>query len=290
MPLLALLESSPITSTVVALLLGLVVGSFLNVVIHRLPIMLEREWRSQSADMSGGAETSTGERYNLVVPRSRCPHCGHPISALENIPLLSYLALRGRCRACGAHISLRYPAVELLSGLLSAWVVWHYGIGWPALGALLLTWALIALAAIDLDKQLLPDRITLPFLWLGLIFNLGHSFTDLRSAVIGAVAGYLVLWCVYHVFRLATGKEGMGYGDFKLLAMLGSWLGWQRLPAIILIAAAAGALVGIALILAKRLQRGVPLPFGPYLAAAGWIALLWGTPLTQAYLHWARPA
>ena len=277
------LETTPWLWVVVAVCLGLIIGSFLNVVIHRLPIMLEREWREHCAELSGGGTAAAGESYNLVVPRSRCPHCGHLIRALDNIPLLSYLLLRGRCRNCGARISPRYPIIELISGLLSGWLAWHFGFTWAGGGALLLTWGLLGLAAIDLDKQLLPDKITLPLLWLGLLFNLGHTFTDLRSAVIGAVAGYLSLWCVYHAFRLLTGKQGMGYGDFKLFALLGAWLGWQSLPLIILIAAASGAIVGIGLILSRRAQRGNPIPFGPYLAVAGWIALLWGPQLTRAY-------
>ena len=284
MYLVSFLETTPPAFVVVAACLGLIVGSFLNVVIHRLPVMLEREWQAHCAELQG-ATPAAAEPYNLVVPRSRCPHCGHLIGALENIPVVSFLLLRGRCRACAGRISPRYLVIEILSGTLSGWLAWHFGFGWPALGALLLTWALLALAAIDLEKQLLPDTLTLPILWLGLLFNLGHTFTDPRSALIGAAAGYVSLWCVYHAFRLLTGKEGMGYGDFKLYALLGAWLGWQRLPLIILIAAATGALVGIGLILSRRLQRGIPIPFGPYLAVAGWIALLWGNELTRAYLH-----
>ena len=267
---------------VVAVCLGLIIGSFLNVVVHRLPIMLDREWREHCAELNGTTATAA-EPYNLVVPRSRCPQCGHLIQALDNIPLLSYLVLRGRCRNCAARISPRYPIVELISGVLSGWLAWHFGFTWAAGGALLLTWALVSLAVIDLDTQLLPDKITLPFLWLGLIFNLGHTFTDLRSAVIGALAGYLSLWCIYQIFKLTTGKEGMGHGDFKLYALLGAWLGWQRLPLIILIAAASGAIVGLGLIAARRSQRGKPIPFGPYLTVAGWIALVWGSEITRAY-------
>lgn len=283
MYLVSYLETTPLAWIIVAVCLGLIIGSFLNVVIHRLPIMLEREWQHHCAEQNGTTATAA-EPYNLVVPRSRCPHCGRLIRALDNIPVLSYLLLHGRCRACGAHISARYLVIELISGILSGWIAWRFGFGWPALGALLFTWSLLALAAIDLEKQLLPDKITLPVLWLGLLFNLGHTFTDLRSALIGAVAGYLSLWCVYHAFRLLTGKEGMGYGDFKLYALLGAWLGWQNLPLIILIAAGSGAVVGIGLILGRRAQRGVPIPFGPYLAAAGWIALLWGPELIRSYL------
>ncbi|MDE2234036.1 MAG: prepilin peptidase [Gammaproteobacteria bacterium] len=284
MYLVTFLEATPWAFVSVVCCLGLMVGSFLNVVIHRLPIMLDRQWRQHCAELHEQPVAET-EPYNLVVPRSRCPHCGHAIGALENIPLLSYLFLRGRCSACKQPISLRYPLIELLSGILCAWVAWHFGFGWQALAALLLTWALLALSVIDLDRQLLPDNITLPFLWLGLLFNAAQVFTDLRSAVIGAVAGYLLLWCVYQLFRLLTRKEGMGFGDFKLLAMLGAWLGWQSLPLIILLASAAGALLGIGLILARRVQRGNPIPFGPYLAAAGWIAMLWGPQITRAYFH-----
>ncbi|MGH8396989.1 MAG: prepilin peptidase [Gammaproteobacteria bacterium] len=283
MYLVSFLETTPLAFVVVAVCLGLIVGSFLNVVIHRLPIMLEREWKSQNDELNGSTAVAA-EPYNLVVPRSRCPHCGHPISALENIPVVSYLLLRGRCRSCHARISPRYLVIELISGILCGWLAWHFGFGWPVLGGLLLTWALLALAAIDLKTQLLPDKITLPVLWLGLLFSLGHVFTDPRSALIGAVAGYLSLWCVYHAFRLLTAKEGMGYGDFKLYALLGAWLGWQSLPLIILISAASGALVGIGLILSRRTQRGTPIPFGPYLAVAGWIALMWGPEITRAYL------
>ncbi|HSC47519.1 MAG TPA: A24 family peptidase [Gammaproteobacteria bacterium] len=282
------LQASPLALIITSVVLGLVVGSFLNVVVHRLPIMLEREWQAQAAELSGAAAPQA-ERYNLVVPRSRCPHCGHPISALENIPLLSYVALRGRCRACATRISPRYFAVELVSGILSGAAAWHFGYGWALLGALLLSWGFLALAAIDLEKQLLPDRLTLPLLWAGLLFNTAHAYTDLRSAVIGAAAGYLSLWCVYHVFRGLTGKEGMGYGDFKLFALIGAWLGWQVLPLVILLSASVGALVGISLLFSKRLARGTPMPFGPYLAAAGWIALLWGHPLMAAYLGMTLP-
>lgn len=264
--------------------LGLCVGSFLNVVIYRLPKMMEQDWQLQCAELRGETP-STATPFNLARPRSRCPHCGHSISALENIPLLSYLLiLRGKCSACGARISLRYPLVETLTGVLSAYAVWHFGPGITAVGAMLLIWALIALTFIDLDTQLLPDSITLPLLWLGLAFSLESTYTDLPSAVIGAMAGYLALWSVFWLFKLATGKEGMGYGDFKLLAALGAWLGWQMLPAIILLSSVVGALAGILLIILARHGRNVPIPFGPYLAAAGLIALFWGKTLTESYL------
>jgi len=275
---------SLVVLTILGGLLGLCVGSFLNVVIYRLPKMMEQDWQLQCAELRGETP-STATPFNLARPRSRCPHCGHSISALENIPLLSYLLiLRGKCSACGARISLRYPLVETLTGALSAYAVWHFGPGITAVGAMLLIWALIALTFIDLDTQLLPDSITLPLLWLGLAFNLESTYTDLPSAVIGAMAGYLALWSVFWLFKLATGKEGMGYGDFKLLAALGAWLGWQMLPAIILLSSVVGALAGILLIILARHGRNVPIPFGPYLAAAGLIALFWGKTLTESYL------
>jgi leader peptidase (prepilin peptidase) / N-methyltransferase len=263
--------------------LGLCVGSFLNVVIHRLPKMMEREWHAQCAELRGETP-STAEPLSLALPRSRCPACGHPITALENIPIISYLRLGGKCAGCGVRISPRYPIVELFSGIASAYIAWHFGPTLQTAAALLLIWALIALAAIDFDTQLLPDSITLPLLWLGLLFNLNGVFTDLSSAVIGAMAGYLALWSIFWLFKLATGKEGMGYGDFKLLAALGAWLGWQMLPAIILLSSLVGAVVGVTLIVVARHGRNVPIPFGPYLAAAGGIALLWGNDLTRSYL------
>ena len=275
--------SDPIAFTTLAGLLGLFVGSFLNVVIHRLPRMMERDWHAQAAELRG-EEPPAGERFNLATPRSRCPHCGHQITLLENIPLVSYLVLRGRCGHCGAGISKRYPIVEAVSALLSAYAAWHFGFGAAALGALLFVWAMVALTFIDLDTQLLPDDITLPLLWLGLAFNLGDTYTNLPAAVIGAMAGYLALWSVFWLFKLATGKEGMGYGDFKLLAAIGAWLGWQMLPLTILLSSLVGAVVGIVLIVAARHGRNVPIPFGPYLAAAGLIALFWGEAITERYL------
>ncbi|ENO89756.1 prepilin peptidase [Thauera linaloolentis] len=273
----------PIAFIALSSLLGLFVGSFLNVVIHRLPRMMERDWHVQAAELRGEPAPQT-ERLNLATPRSRCPHCGHLIGALENIPIISYLALRGRCRHCGAGISKRYPIVEACTAALSGYAAWHFGFGLAALGALLFIWTMMALAFIDLDTQLLPDDLTLPLLWLGLLFNLGNTFSDLSSAVIGAMAGYIALWSVYWAFKLLTGKEGMGYGDFKLLAAIGAWLGWQVLPLTILLSSLVGALVGIALIVFARHGRNVPIPFGPYLAAAGVIALFWGESLTAHYL------
>ena len=265
--------------------LGLLVGSFLNVVIHRLPAMMERDWQAQCAELRGEASPEC-EPLSLVWPRSRCPVCGHPISALENIPIVSWLILRGQCSGCHCAISPRYPIVEAASGLLSAFAAFHFGSGWAAAGALPLIWGLIALTFIDFDTQLLPDSITLPLLWAGLLFNLFGVYTTLPSAVIGAMAGYLSLWSVYWSFKLLTGKEGMGYGDFKLLAAIGAWLGWQILPMAILLSSLVGAIVGVVLIVFAKHGRQVPIPFGPYLAGAGILALLWGKSLTQAYLHW----
>jgi leader peptidase (prepilin peptidase)/N-methyltransferase len=283
-PLFQLLQSSPLVLIIMCGLLGLMVGSFLNVVIHRLPKMMELSWQQQCAELRGD-EPAQHKPYNLVIPRSTCPHCNHSISAWENIPIVSYILLRGKCKACGAAISPRYPIVEAFSGILSAYAAWHFGFGWTAVGALLLIWALLALTAIDIDTQLLPDDITLPLLWTGLLFNLFGVFTNLPSAVLGATIGYLTLWSVYWLFKLVTGKEGMGYGDFKLLAALGAWLGWQMLPLIILLSSLVGAVVGITLIVALKHGRNIPIPFGPYLAGGGLIALFWGQALTQEYLQ-----
>ncbi|MFQ2190741.1 prepilin peptidase [Aeromonas jandaei] len=266
-------------------LFSLMIGSFLNVVIHRLPIMLEREWQAEYRGyFTPDEEQSTEPRYNLMVPRSACPHCGHAITALENIPLLSWLWLKGRCSKCQTPISARYPLVELLTALLSVAVAMVISPAWEALAALLLTWVLVALTFIDLDKMLLPDQLTLPLLWGGLLFNLSGGFVPLADAVIGAMAGYLVLWSLYWAFKLLTGKEGMGYGDFKLLAALGAWLGWQALPIILLLSSLVGAIIGISLIALRKHHQGNPIPFGPYLAIAGWIALLWGDTITRLYL------
>ncbi len=267
----------------VALVAGLMVGSFLNVVIHRLPKIMERDWQLQCAELRGDAPPAQ-ETFNLALPRSRCPACAHPISALENIPLLSYAYLRGKCAACGTRISPRYPLIEALSGLAGAYAALHFGFGLAALAAMLFLWSLIALSFIDFDTQLLPDSITLPLVWAGLLVNLAGTYTDLASAVIGAAAGYLSLWSVYWGFKLATGKEGMGFGDFKLLAAVGAWLGWQMLPFVVLASSFVGAVFGITLMLLAKRGRNVPIPFGPYLAVAGAGALFWGKPLTHAYM------
>lgn len=268
--------------------LGLMVGSFLNVVILRMPVRLMQDWRQQCRELLGqecGTQDAT-TAPGLVKPRSRCPQCGTGIAWYDNIPIISWLLLRAKCRQCGAKISVRYPLVELTTGLLSLWVVLHFGPGPEALAALILLWALIAATGIDFDHQLLPDQITLPLLWVGLLVNMQWAlFTDLESAVIGAVAGYMVLWTVFHVFRLLTGKEGMGYGDFKLLAALGAWMGWQVLGVIIVLASLVGAIVGIAMMILARRGKDVPIAFGPYLAAAGFIALLYGEALVQFWLY-----
>jgi leader peptidase (prepilin peptidase)/N-methyltransferase len=261
-----------------AAMLGLLVGSFLNVVIHRLPRMMEADWHAQAAELRGEAAPAR-ERYNLLVPRSACPKCGTPIAAWQNVPVLSWLLLRGRCGHCSAPIPARYPIVEALTGVLAACAIARYGATAAGAGALLLTFFLVALAFIDLDTQLLPDDLTLPLLWLGLAFNLAGTFAPIADAVVGAMAGYGLLWAVYWAFKLATGKEGMGYGDFKLLAALGAWFGWQALPAIILLASVVGAAVGIAMIVFARHRREVPIPFGPYLAGAGLLALYFAQPL-----------
>lgn len=263
--------------------LGLAVGSFLNVLVHRLPKMMERDWQEQCAEMRG-EPAPTAAPLGLAWPRSRCPACGHAITAVENIPLFSYAFLRGRCSACRAAIGVRYPAIEALAAIAAFYCGSRYGFGLAALGAMLFAWALIAASAIDFDTQLLPDSITLPLLWAGLLVNIPGTFADLRSAVIGAAAGYLFLWAIYWLFRFATGKEGMGFGDFKLLAAIGAWTGWQMLPLVVLLSSFIGAAVGIALIVLARRGRSVPIPFGPYLAAAGVVGLLWGAPITRYYL------
>jgi leader peptidase (prepilin peptidase)/N-methyltransferase len=287
MELLNLLAQTPALFIGTTLVVGLVVGSFLNVDIYRLPLMMQRDWQAQARDYLDLEQPADPSTLTLARPASRCPHCGHGIRWYENIPVVSYLGLRGKCSACGSAISPRYPLVELLTGVLSAVVAWHFGFGWQTGAALLLTWALIALSLIDVDHQLLPDSITLPFLWLGLLLSLFPVFADLRASLIGAIAGYLSLWSVYQLFRLATGKEGMGFGDFKLLALLGAWLGWQSLPMIVLLSSAVGAVLGGAMMIIQRRGRHQPIPFGPYLAIAGWVALLWGEQISSAYLRWS---
>ena len=278
-----LLQYSPLTFIAFSTVLGLIVGSFLNVVIHRLPKMMEREWAEQCAALKG-EETPAAPPYNLVIPRSACPSCGHLIRAWENIPLISWLALGGRCSNCKTAISVRYPVVEAVTGLLSGFAAWHFGYGMAAFAAFLLVWALVALTFIDFDTQLLPDDITLPLMWLGLLFNSAEVFTDLKSAVIGAAAGYLSLWSVYWLFKLIMKKEGMGYGDFKLLAAIGAWFGWIMLPLVILLSSLVGAVVGIFLMVLAKRGRNVPMPFGPYLAGGALVALFWGQPIVTAYL------
>ncbi|WP_371763544.1 A24 family peptidase [Massilia sp.] len=283
-----LLFAAPATlaATLAAALFGLLIGSFLNVVVYRLPVMAQRELDNYIAH-EAGKDLPHPDRFNLMVPRSACPHCGHQITALENIPIVSWLALRGKCSACKAPISPRYPIVEAVTGLLSAVLVWHFGSGWLGLASLAFAYFLIAMTLIDYDTKTLPDDLTYPLLWLGLLVNLDGTIVPLRDAVIGAMAGYLALWAVYWLFKLATGKEGMGYGDFKLLAALGAWMGWAMLPTIIILSSVVGAIVGISLIVFARRDRNNPIPFGPYLAAAGMIALLYGIPLTryaQGYL------
>ena len=298
-----ILAATPWLLAACTFLVSLLVGSFLNVVIHRVPIMLEREWKAQAREMlvePGRADENgkvddrsdgSPERYNLLVPRSRCPSCNAEITALQNIPVVSWLLLGGKCASCRTSISVRYPIVEFATAVLSAAVAMHFGWHWQTLAALLFTWALISLTVIDLDHTLLPDVITIPLLWLGLLLSLfwhagltAPAPTDPSSAILGAVCGYLILWTVYWAFKLATGKDGMGYGDFKLLGALGAWMGWQMLPLILLLSALAGAVIGIALIVLRGRDRNVPIPFGPYLAAAGWIALLWGPQIMGGYL------
>jgi leader peptidase (prepilin peptidase) / N-methyltransferase len=281
--MIELLQSSPAFLAIVTGLLGMLVGSFLNVVIHRLPKMMERDWAAQCADLRGETLPAP-ETYNLVVPRSACPACGHRIGALQNIPVVSWLALRGKCSACRAPISVRYPLVEALTGALSVGLALHFGYGLALAGALVFTWALVAAAFIDLDTTLLPDDITLPLLWLGLLLNVGGTYVPLADAVIGAAAGYLVLWSVYWGFKLLTGKEGMGFGDFKLLGAIGAFLGWKLLPVVILLSSVVGAVVGISMIVFARHGRSVPIPFGPYLAAAGLLAMVWGPDLVHYWL------
>lgn len=282
MSFIAILQDTPSFFISFITIIGLMVGSFLNVVIYRLPEMMKRNWLQQCAELHGKA-IETLPTFNLITPRSACPHCGHKITALENIPIISYLALRGRCSQCQARISPRYPIVEAVTALMSGFVAWHFGYSLITIAVLIFVWSLIALAVIDLNTQLLPDDITLPLLWLGVLVNMNDGFTDLHSAIIGVMAGYLSLWSIYWCFKLITGKEGMGYGDFKLLAAIGAWLGWSMLPIVILFSSLVGAIAGIGLIIAAKLKKNIPIPFGPYLVGGALIALFWGEKLNRAY-------
>ena len=268
-------------------LLGLLIGSFLNVVIYRLPVIMQREWHQQAREILELPEAPKQDTFNLILPNSSCPHCKHQIKPWENIPVISYLFLRGKCSSCKAPISLRYPLIEMACGVLSGYIAYHFGFGWQAAGMLVLTWGLLAMSMIDCDHQLLPDSLVLPLLWLGLIANHFGLFTSLEDALWGAIAGYLSLWSVYWLFKLVTGKEGMGYGDFKLLAMLGAWGGWQVLPLTILLSSLVGAVLGVIMLRLRNQETSTPIPFGPYLAIAGWIALLWGDQITGTYLQFA---
>ena len=287
MEILRIFESTPWLLYTATLLLGLCVGSFLNVVIYRLPAMLERDWRTQCHDYLelGDAKIEDKlQQLSLSKPGSSCPQCGHKIRAWENIPVLSYLFLKGKCSSCSTKISLRYPTIELITGVLSVIVALKFGPNLAMICALLLTWTLIALTLIDYDTQLLPDDLTLPLLWLGLLISFFDVFTDTQSSLIGAMLGYMILWIVFQVFKLVTGKEGMGFGDFKLLAALGAWLGWQLLPQIILLSSVVGAITGIFMLITGLTKKQQPIPFGPYLAVAGWIALMWGHDINSLYL------
>ena len=283
--MLEMLAGNLLALVFTCLILGLLIGSFLNVVVYRLPLMMQRDWREQAREVLELPAEARGATFNLVLPNSKCPQCGHEIKPWENIPVLSYLFLRGKCSSCKTPISKRYPLVELTCGLLSAYIAWHFGFTWQTGGMLLLTWGLLAMSLIDADHQLLPDALVLPLLWLGLILNHFGLFTSLEDALWGAVAGYLSLWSVYWLFKLITGKEGMGYGDFKLLAMLGAWGGWQVLPLTILLSSLVGAVLGLIMLRLRNAETSTPIPFGPYLAIAGWIALLWGEQITSGYLQ-----
>ena len=287
MPLIEFLASSSLAFVFCVFILGLLVGSFLNVVVYRLPVMMKRDWRNQAREILELPAEPKGKTFNLILPNSSCPHCQHEIKAWENIPVLSYLALRGKCSSCKAPISKRYPLVELACGLLSVYVAYHFGFNWQASAMLLLTWGLLAMSLIDVDHQLLPDDLVLPLLWVGLIVNQFGLFASPHDALIGTIAGYLSLWSVYWLFKLITGKEGMGYGDFKLLAMLGAWGGWQVLPLTILLSSLVGAVLGVITLRLRNAETSTPIPFGPYLAIAGWIALLWGDQITGTYLQFA---
>jgi leader peptidase (prepilin peptidase)/N-methyltransferase len=285
MSVIDFLASHVLAFVLCTLLIGMLVGSFLNVLIYRLPKMMQREWREQAREILELPTEPQAQTFNLVLPNSSCPHCAHEIKPWENIPVISYLFLRGKCSSCKAPISMRYPLIELSCGLLSAFIAWHFGFTWQAGAMLLLTWGLLAMSLIDVDHQLLPDSLVLPLLWLGLIANSFGLFTSLEDALWGAIAGYLSLWSVYWLFKLVTGKEGMGYGDFKLLAMLGAWGGWQVLPLTILLSSVVGAVLGLIMLRLRNAETSTPIPFGPYLAIAGWIALLWGEQITSGYLQ-----
>lgn len=280
----ALLSTSPYLFAGLVGIIGLLVGSFLNVVIYRLPIIMQREWRKDCIEYLQMEAEPQGEAFNLSLPLSRCPRCQSPIKAYQNIPVISYIFLKGQCANCKNPISLRYPLIEAFTAITSIIVAWHFGYTPPAAFALVLTWVLIALSFIDIDHQLLPDSITLPVLWIGLALSLFDVYTDTQASIIGAIAGYMVLWTIYQGFKLVTGKEGMGYGDFKLLALFGAWLGWQTLPLIILLSSLVGAVIGITMIIFAKRDHNIPIPFGPYLAAAGWLALLWGNDINRLYL------
>ena len=283
--LLNTLQNSPAFLLSMVFIIGLLVGSFLNVVIYRLPEMMQRSWHRECLEFLELPAEENSEVFNLSFPGSRCPSCKTAIQAQQNIPVLSYLFLRGKCGACGVAISMRYPLIEAFTACCSVIVAWRFGYSPALIFGLLLTWSLIALSFIDIDRQLLPDSITLPMLWLGLILSLFSIFTDSHASIIGAVAGYLSLWSVYQIFKLTTGKEGMGFGDFKLLALFGAWLGWQYLPLIILLSSLVGAVIGVSMILFRKHDARQPIPFGPYLAAAGWLALIWGNDLNSIYLQ-----
>ncbi|HVC50358.1 MAG TPA: A24 family peptidase [Burkholderiales bacterium] len=283
MPYIDFLRHSHTLFPVLALIFGLIVGSFLNVVIHRLPIMLERQWRNDCLSLEG-QQPEILPSYNLLTPGSNCPNCSRRIRPLENIPVISFIIMGGRCAGCKKNIRLRYPVIELVTGILSFFIAWYFGFEMKAASGLLFAYSLITLSAIDFDQQILPDSITLPLLWIGLLLNLDSTFAAIGSAVIGAVAGYMALWLVYWGFKLITGKEGMGRGDFKLLAALGAWFGWTSLPAIILLASIGGAVVGLSLIQFKNQNRDIPIPFGPYLAGGGIMFLFFGPYLTHFYL------
>ena len=282
-------QNTPVAFYIMMGVTGLMVGSFLNVVIFRLPRMMEADWKLQCRTLLDIKTESADDSvdFNLIWPRSRCPDCNHQITAFENIPIISYLLLGRKCSACKSSISFRYPLIEFVSGFLAFFLAWYFGFGLKGILAIILSWALLTLSIIDIDHQLIPDDITLPFLWLGIIANMFGIYTDIYSSLIGVISGYGVLWSVYIIFKMLTGKEGMGYGDFKLLAMLGAWLGWQMLPLIILLSSLSGAIIGLSLILFKQHDKSKPIPFGPYLAIAGWIALVWGNEITSAYYRWS---